>query len=101
MPLSPPILSTGLQKRSSFDFASGYAQDERFNRPFMLSVTRVESKHERLQCFGGVIRQPRALAAHERDVPAVGPPFHPVHDIGEAGAPFGEIRGIDLCNITQ
>src|SRR5688572_2960779 len=44
-----------------------------------------------LQGFGGVIGEARALAAHERDVTAVGPAFHAVDYVGEAGAAFGEV----------
>src|SRR5215210_4755134 len=53
------------------------------------------------QSFGCVIRESRALAAHERDVAAVGPTLHAIDDVSQARAAFGQIRRIDLRDVAE
>src|SRR5882672_698417 len=54
-----------------------------------------------LQHVGGVVRQARALAARQRDMPGVRPVLHAVDDVGEAGAAFGEVGRVDLRDVAQ
>src|SRR4051812_12668055 len=54
-----------------------------------------------LEHFRSVVREPRALAAGERHMTGVAPVLHPVDHVSEAGAALGEIRRIDLCNISE
>src|SRR5581483_5575755 len=54
-----------------------------------------------LQDVGGAIREPRALAARERDVPRVRPALHAIDDVGEARAALGQVRRVDLRDVAQ
>src|SRR3546814_7787911 len=54
-----------------------------------------------LQHLGSVIRQPRPLAASQRDVRAVGPVLESVHGVGQAGRGLGEIGRVDLLDVAQ
>src|SRR5215471_21705212 len=54
-----------------------------------------------LQRFGGVVGEPRALAALQGDVPRVRPALHAVDDVGEARAALGQVRRVDLRDVAQ
>src|SRR3546814_7704656 len=54
-----------------------------------------------LQHLGSVIRQPRPLAASQRDVRAVGPVLEAVHGVGQAGRGLGEIGRVDLLDVAR
>src|SRR5579863_4147016 len=54
-----------------------------------------------LQGLGGEVREPRALAAYQRDMPRVWPALETVHDVGQPAGGLGEVRGIDLGDIAQ
>src|SRR5581483_2499560 len=54
-----------------------------------------------LQDVGGVIGEPGALAARERDVPRVRPALHAVDDVGEARAALGQVRRVDLRDVAE
>src|SRR5580698_2379558 len=51
--------------------------------------------------FGGVVRQTRALAPHQRDMSGKRPAVKSVYHIGQAGRGFREEGGINLGNIAQ
>src|SRR6185437_13856475 len=55
----------------------------------------------RLQRFGRVIGEPRALATRQRDVSRTLPALHAVDDIGEPRASLGEIRRVDLRDVAE
>src|SRR5258706_9109639 len=67
------------------------------NRP----TARGRSLFRILQGFGGVVGEPRTLAALQGHVPRVRPAFHAVHDIGQSGAALGEVGRVDLRDIAQ
>src|ERR1700733_667309 len=54
-----------------------------------------------LERLGGEIRQPRAFAAHQRDMSRVRPALETVDNIGQAAGGLGQIGGIDLGDIAQ
>src|SRR4051812_1646321 len=58
------------------------------SKPFILrlcngSLRRLAALRIISQRFGGIVGEPRALATQQRDVAAVRPAFHSIHDIGE------------------
>src|SRR3954465_9289160 len=55
----------------------------------------------RLQGFGGEVGQSGAFAALERDVAGVGPHLEAVDRVGEAGRRFGQVRRVDLLDVTE
>jgi hypothetical protein len=54
-----------------------------------------------LQNLSRVIRQPRALAAHQRHMPAVIPALEAINNVSQPRTPLREIRRIDLRDIPQ
>src|SRR5213082_496432 len=88
----------GIARNISSSFGlSGIRCAGKANRP----TARGRSLFRILQRFGGVVGEARALAALQRHVPGMRPAFHAVHDIGQAGAALGEVRGIDLRDVAQ
>src|SRR5580693_535351 len=51
--------------------------------------------------FGGVVRQTRALAPHQRDMSGKRPAVKSVYHVREPGRGFGEVGCVNLCNIAQ
>src|SRR5436190_6453281 len=54
-----------------------------------------------LKNFGGVVSEPRALAALQRNVPAVRPPFEAIDHVSKARAALGEVGRIDLRDVAE
>src|SRR5687767_3763854 len=59
------------------------------------------AKKTSLEYLRSVIREARALAARERDMPRVPPVLHPVDDVGDARRAFGQVRGVDLRDVAE
>src|SRR6185437_11787152 len=65
------------------------------------SVTRAAPKAYTLEHVGGEVGEPRALPAHQRDVPGVGPAAEAVDGVGESGGHLREVRGVDLRDVAE
>src|SRR5882724_11092199 len=88
----------GIARSISSSFClSGNCVRGKAHRP----TARGRSLFRILQRFGGVVGEARALAALQRHMPRVRPAFHAVHDVGQAGAALGEVRGVDLRDVAE
>src|SRR5580658_3156404 len=54
-----------------------------------------------LQLVGCVVRQPRALATHQRDVSGVRPPPKAIYRVGETGGHLRQVRRVDLGDVAK
>src|SRR5579864_9356684 len=66
-----------------------------------LAQAYTESSTPALKDVRGVVGEPRALTAHQRHMPGMGPAAEAVHGVGEAGGHLGEIGAVDLRDVAE
>src|SRR5512142_1765616 len=77
-------------------YCSGVSSSRHSASDFSIGEVMGLSEH-----LARVVRQTRAFAAHQRDMPAVFPALEAVHHIGQAGAALGEVGRVDLRDVAE